>query len=754
MTEDRLNEKTDGEKSKIDEGLRLAEESIDRVRREADENSRALKKQNKEGEKARATLEGARAAKEEKNQKRAKQIEQERLEKLAYAENYRATLREQNSKSEAAKRKREQIKQEEEMRARLAAQKEQELALQKEQEEDRQRRDKVNDILARVGKAVTITTAGEIKPYDESLSAEEKRAVVEKTAEIPNASFTDSGDYFLTETPDEDTAINDTPTAPSPCEEPTRVEKIEEKPEETNVDYTVKVDSDIQKHVLHIAGGTVSEIAFTREEASTAPKSYAPTAAAFEKREEAPVAYAAEIGYSPEPSRAPERDLHPEHYEVSSEKQSFADFDDSTHFTDAEKQDDANGFAGFTGYEHGEDMESALDYSDYSSLPRRERRKLREKEMLALLADEQEHLAAILEDEHTHIGELQIEEEQMDARKLASRDLPKKSGGRKEEEDEMERFVAEQDAQEKKRLSDTRAEKRLRKKEADSLKKCIANQCSNDMEYLKTRVDYSIRNLEKSELCSTFTYGAPTLRERKRMKRAKYELKHIKRNVKRALKYERLDNERYYRLIKDDALLDKLPKGADPEQIKDLTEKLIRLLQRRDSLNRRLMELYLGSGKSVFKKGVKGRDAAELKGRRKEFKRQKPLEQQIIRRRVPAEGRRKLHELMDDRIALCGSLCSIEYILKKEGPTGKARRAFKKERRRIKGALKDNAFDIKRYSKKIFRKAEDKQLARKSAALGVFVLLLLCAAGFAVWYFREPLMQYVQQLIGSFGGGV
>ena len=47
MTEDRLNEKTDGEKSKIDEGLRLAEESIDRVRREADENSRALKKQNK-----------------------------------------------------------------------------------------------------------------------------------------------------------------------------------------------------------------------------------------------------------------------------------------------------------------------------------------------------------------------------------------------------------------------------------------------------------------------------------------------------------------------------------------------------------------------------------------------------------------------------------------------------------------------------------------------------------------------------------
>lgn len=754
----------------IDQQLKEAGENMDRARNDAKRRRSTLEKELKEQEKAKQRLEEERTSKEQKDRERQREIEEKRLEELSYAENYRSNLRAQNEKNEAARRKREEAKREEQMRQRLMEQQAANDAVEKDREAAKARSEKVKDILSRVGKAVTITSNGEIKPYDELITNEEKKSLVDGDAKAPAipAGIISDEEYY--EVPD---SKEDEPKSAVEAENEKkdgsvspRVENNEEKASDFADDYTIKIDSDIERHVLHISGGHVSDITVqeqTKEggSASGGVLAVAANIAARDRGEE----YDNSLFDTYRTSyRVVSEDVDEEITEPLSQQTLFDEEEEKTaiaRMDDGQRNElvyhdhrqklldsETDDYRGISRSEkEGEILEHKRRYT-------KEEKKLREAEMIALLTYGEEYLSIAKEDDHPD-ADYERDLEAVDADKASRsirrrRDLSDDSA----REEEMIGFLRDYDKKDRDKKRDLDATKKASRQDERTLEKIIEQQKKNDLDYLKTRFDYSIRNIEKDEKYASFTYGKQTARSRKKMKKARYELKHIKSNVKRAMKYERMDNDRYYNILRYNVNGIKIPKGTDPGEIQVLTDKLGRLLRRRDSINLRLTELYLGSNKGLFGKGVKGRDTAELKGRKREFARQRALQREIVRNRVPYDGKKKLYELMNERIALAGSLASIEYILSKEKPKGKARRAFRIERRKILSAMKDNAFDLKKYSRKILNKAKDRQMEKRSVVVGVIALVLIAGIAFGVWYFRDQIMAYVNSLIEQFSGGM
>ena len=176
-----------------------------------------------------------------------------------------------------------------------------------------------------------------------------------------------------------------------------------------------------------------------------------------------------------------------------------------------------------------------------------------------------------------------------------------------------------------------------------------------------------------------------------------------------------------------------------------LRERLLALLHERQDLNSRLINLYLGNEDGKFNVYEKRTDA-ELKARRKAYKKQRKLEREIKSYHISLSHATKLRSLMDAYVMKYGLLASIKVAIKKGSETRKARREFKRELARVKRELKRIEHDIERIKTKAIKEARDRRRARFGMVVGWTVFILLCTAGILGYVFWDDIVSAISGL--------
>ena len=263
-------------------------------------------------------------------------------------------------------------------------------------------------------------------------------------------------------------------------------------------------------------------------------------------------------------------------------------------------------------------------------------------------------------------------------------------------------------------------------------------QCNTDNQMIEARVeyDYIALELEVSKVEKEFSGEYRSTKEKRWLRDSKTKLKNIKRRIASALKYEKLDNERYYSVVATDFSRVELPAKADREELVAMREELLRLLDIRDDINAELLELYTGT-ENGMKGSIKGRAKVVLKARKRAHAKFRRYHKQLSKHRVTRNEKMRIFDKMDEVVELKGQLAKIKYILRKENPAGKVRREYIKEKQHIKRDIRILKKSIERTAIRALRKAKKIEL-QKRAMITAYVLLGTILLGAFVVYTMGP----------------
>ncbi len=327
---------------------------------------------------------------------------------------------------------------------------------------------------------------------------------------------------------------------------------------------------------------------------------------------------------------------------------------------------------------------------------------------------------------------------------------------RREVEADMERFLRE-DAEYKKNADNKKQSGLISDKptvhpfDRNALKKEEKVQCERDIAFIEARINSRLDELELEKDTAELTFTENTGADRRESSKRDKDIKDTKKKLRDAVYFERADNKRYYSFVMMDLIHENLPKNADLKLLISLREKLISLLHQRDTVNKRLTELYLGESGGK-KSATRLRDRAARKAMRDEFNRQKRLNNRIKSAHLEKSFADMLRELMDKQVLLAGELAECRHILRHERPKGQAAKDVKARERRADAEYKKNKREIERISKTAFKKARNRKHKNNSAALGWIGLLAIVIIGVVVWLNWDALLQYIGEMLPGFIG--
>ncbi len=288
------------------------------------------------------------------------------------------------------------------------------------------------------------------------------------------------------------------------------------------------------------------------------------------------------------------------------------------------------------------------------------------------------------------------------------------------------------------------------------------SQCETDNKLVEARVRAEFLALEldvaKSEM--QFSGDFETRKEKKWRKESKKKLLTLKTRIASAVKFEKLDNKRYYSVVATNFDNVDLPKSADRDELIVMRDELMRLLDIRDELNVQLLDLYTGTENSM-KGSYEGRVRAELRARKRAYRKYRGHFKLISRKRVTRQEKLRIFDKMDEVLDLRGDLARINYILRKEKPAGRLLAKYKKEKRRIKRELRVLRKVIDHISIKALRRAKKRSIRIRNMIISYTLLILLVLGIFAVVTMGPQLLEAIKpylpeniaSLIASLGGG-
>ena len=284
------------------------------------------------------------------------------------------------------------------------------------------------------------------------------------------------------------------------------------------------------------------------------------------------------------------------------------------------------------------------------------------------------------------------------------------------------------------KLANARGRRRIARREKLSsfdnkkLSELSKLQAEADVEMIEARIRYQHTVLEldvfKSEWQFSHEYEAR--KEKKWRSNGKKKLKHLKAKLASAVAYEKMDNRRYYTVVGTNFDSVELPPKADRDDLIAMREELMRLLDIRDDLNAKLLELYTGT-ENGMKKGtsLKGRERAEIKARKRGYRKYRKLYKLINSMRVTRNEKMRIFNKMDQYLDTRGELAKIKYILRNERPTGKVLREYKRDKRKAKSDLRILRRVIDRTSIKALRRAKKRTIRKRVMTISYAILILL-----------------------------
>ena len=291
------------------------------------------------------------------------------------------------------------------------------------------------------------------------------------------------------------------------------------------------------------------------------------------------------------------------------------------------------------------------------------------------------------------------------------------------------------------------------------LSELARSQAKTDVQMIEARVEaeHMALQLEVSKFEQDFSGEFRSKKEKRWFRESKDKLKHVKLKLASAVKYEKLDNERYYSVVGTDFDRAVLPAQADRAELVAMREELMRLLDIRDEINGELIELYTGSEDG--RANVKGRAKVTLRARKRAHRGFVRYFRVLNKRRATKNEKMRIFDKMDEVVELKGDIARISYILRKEKPKGKLKKQYIKE---LKGAKRDVRIlkkSIERSTVKALQRARKREIRMWTmiltygviAALALFVLAMVTMGPEILraskLIFPENLHQYIDMLL-------
>ena len=273
----------------------------------------------------------------------------------------------------------------------------------------------------------------------------------------------------------------------------------------------------------------------------------------------------------------------------------------------------------------------------------------------------------------------------------------------------------------------TAKKERLSHFNKDKLTALSREQCNTDLKMIEARVEYNrtALELEVAKFEQDFSGEFKGQKEKRWFRDNRNKLKGMKHKLASALKFEKLDNERYYSVVATDFDRVNLHAKADREELVGMREELMRLLDIRDEINTELFELYSGT-ENGMKGSTKGRAKVTLRARKRAHAGYVRNFRVLNKRRVTRNEKMRIFDKMDEVVERKGDIARLSYILRKEKPSGKVRRDYVKELKSAKRDVRILKKSVERSTIKALRRARKREI-RMWTMIASYSLLILLA---------------------------
>ncbi len=282
------------------------------------------------------------------------------------------------------------------------------------------------------------------------------------------------------------------------------------------------------------------------------------------------------------------------------------------------------------------------------------------------------------------------------------------------------------------------------------LKRLVKKSRALDILCVEQMYESRLRELRLELQSKELRFGRKKDKDERTARDVQMDIKRLENEQRRALREAEADNERYYAPVLTDYSTVKLKGGARRELLIQKRADLLDELARRDEINSRLLSLYTGK-EDGRRAHFEGRVMAEMKAKRRAFRRQRRLDREIVKYHISYSFSKRLYALMDEYVSLSGEIARLEYSLKKEKLLRTVKRDMKKERRKLKRKLVRVSDHIEYYERRAILEAEDRREVKRKMIIGWAVLLGIIALGVLAYAFWEPLTAYISSV---YGGGV
>ncbi|MBQ7344209.1 MAG: hypothetical protein IJW53_05555 [Clostridia bacterium] len=274
------------------------------------------------------------------------------------------------------------------------------------------------------------------------------------------------------------------------------------------------------------------------------------------------------------------------------------------------------------------------------------------------------------------------------------------------------------------------------------------SQCKVDNKMIEARVqsEYTALKLEVARVEQEFSGEYRTRKEKHWLRDSRAKLKNLKSRIASALKYEKLDNERYYSVVATDFERVDLPAKADREELVAMREELMRLLDIRDEINTQLLELYTGT-ENGMRGSTKGRAKATLRARKWAHAKLMRYFRVLNKHRVTRNEKMRIFDKMDEVVDLKGQLARANYILRKERPVGKVKREYLKERKIAKRDIRILKKSIERSTVRALIKARKREKQERAMVIAYSIFALIALFVVAMVFMGPTIIQAFKLLV-------
>ncbi len=271
----------------------------------------------------------------------------------------------------------------------------------------------------------------------------------------------------------------------------------------------------------------------------------------------------------------------------------------------------------------------------------------------------------------------------------------------------------------------------------------IHSQIDVDTDAVSNRFIYDVNLKERTQnIKSQYQFGIDTSRVKATRKATVKAVNRLKKEHKEALRLEKLDNQRYYDVVKTNPMLIKVKDEGDRNRLALLREEIILLLDKRNEINAELVAMYTGTdvdpkGEPVNMKYEKIR----LKAAGRAYSKRMRKYGEIKHWKIGDKYKQRVFDLMNREVETIADIEQLKARINKQKLTRRQRKLIRKDIRSKEKYLKL----LKKKRSGAFGRAlemhDDVMFMREVGLWALFVTVLVACAAIALFW--EPIMTWL-----------